>query len=116
MTPSRNLGECATDPWDATGESDLQKPELAGNQDVGRAAVSETSPTRHCQEGGNNKEQHCDNSLGNGKWLPDYLPVCSLAELGSAATRIPALQGGSGNGKSGDDFEEKQTDHWGPRE
>ena len=93
MTPSRNLGECATDPWDATGESDLQEPELAGNQDVGRAAVSETNPMRHCQEGGNNKEQRCTNSW---EWeVATRLPTCVLlGRAGKCGDAHPSPAGG----------------------
>ena len=53
-----------------------------------------------CQYNGSSND-----SLGHGKFSPVYLPRCPLAVLGSAATHIPALQRGGGDGKSSGYFE-----------
>ena len=84
------------------------------------AEVCETSLTRHRREREKMKKQHCkagcDNSLRNGKWPPDYLPMSSLAVLGSVAMRILAPQGSGGDSESCENFDGARINHWGPRE
>ena len=77
--------------------------------------IHATNPISHRQNGAMKEQEYnggCNNSLGNGKSPPDYLPGCSSEVLGNAAMHIPAVQGGSGDGKSCDNFKGNISHHW----